>query len=183
MRTLIALLLLAPLATQAQVFKCKDASGKTQYQDRPCSGAQKSAAFNSSAGNITGTAPQSEYQTRPDFDPNTAIAEDESFEENAREQDAQASDASSAKRMVPAEKCYTGVWKNRTWGCPFKREETAEEARSRLARANASASQGTQVIFDQYGRPYTDFGNGAPLIDQRTGKPCLRTGGPNIRCD
>lgn len=55
MRHFIALGLLLPLmSAQAAVYKCKDAAGKMQYQDRPCSGAQKPAAFNSSARNITG---------------------------------------------------------------------------------------------------------------------------------
>ena len=55
MRYVITLALLLPLIpAQAAVYKCKNAAGAIDYQDRPCSGAQKAAGFNSSANNITG---------------------------------------------------------------------------------------------------------------------------------
>lgn len=50
--------------------------------------------------------------------------------------------------------------------------------------AGAPAQRLPQTVTDQHGRPYLDLGNGAPLIDQRTGRPCHTDGAGNIlRCD
>ncbi|WP_028081156.1 hypothetical protein [Solimonas soli] len=50
-------------------------------------------------------------------------------------------------------------------------------------RRHRQEKSGPTTRFDQYGNPYTDFNNGAPVIDQRTGRPCTNLGGNNIRCD
>jgi len=48
---------------------------------------------------------------------------------------------------------------------------------------NHGGSHGPTTRFDQYGNTYTDFGNGAPVINQQTGRPCTSLGGNNVRCD
>lgn len=197
---------LLAVPAEAAVYKCKDAAGASHYQDRPCSDGKKPAAFNSSAQSITGTDSQSVYQAGAELDaraPAAAPRRSASASGPGEPSMGGSNPLDAHRREIPAEKCYSGVWKNRTWGCPFKRDETDKEVEARLGREAARSSveedfpsaapprpgpprklksdpSGSGIIKDTAGDRYKVDGVGR-LINRRTGQFCEQQGG-NVVC-
>lgn len=211
-RTIAAVLLLAPMASYAGVYKCKDEKGAMHYQDRPCSGGKKAAAFNSSARNITGIDSEAFHREAEGY-LGAANAKKVEAESKRNSYDPDDDVVAIAEYQRERDRLDSLIRRSRDGGLPSSgkfrpRGETEHQSLVRarrnleareMARKNGTTyvpeaapavapilppiHQGPTTRFDQYGNPYTDFNNGAPLINQQTGRPCHRTGGPNVRCE
>ncbi|MFC4252845.1 DUF4124 domain-containing protein [Sinimarinibacterium flocculans] len=195
MRLAISLLLSLLAGTaSAQVFKCVDSAGKVSYQDRTCSGDQKEAPRNPNGGGFVASKPGA----GPTWQDNVGGVLEQRETERARaraEQRAAFEDGDKrlADSRVPIDpelqrKCELerrSIDRGRrgTPSCDQLDRMYGIQKPAKIFIHGDTVHRGPVTKFDQYGNPYTDFGNGAPLIDHRTGRPCTNLGGGNISCD
>ncbi|MEW6169272.1 MAG: DUF4124 domain-containing protein [Pseudomonadota bacterium] len=194
MRTFVLIVLL--LCTQtaaAEVHKCVDGAGKLSYQDHPCRTDQKPAAANPKAG-VVMSKPSSggtwqenvgDYLESREAERQRARAEQQA----AFERENEAFDRSRVpidpelQRKCELERRSIDRARRGTPSCDQLDRLYGIQKPAKIFVNGGRASRGATTRFDQYGNSYTDFNNGGPLIDQRTGRPCTDLGGGNIRCD
>lgn len=187
---LAAVVLFSSAASAQSIYKCQDADGKTRLTDRPCTGGQELTTLPRS-GSDQGLA---------DWERGAKWVEDNEQRRQAtadrrREQAAPPNNSGlkgpqlskteleSLQRSCDIQRGSLARDRNGTPACDQLDRIYGVQKPAKIIVHNDGGSGGPTTRFDQYGNPYTDFNNGSPVINQRTGRPCTNLGGNNIRCD
>ena len=158
---IIAVVVFASAVSAQGLNKCRNADGTLVFQQSACGGSQRPEAWTGNGGSATIDSRESNRNNNAFL----RMRESEQLETRERKQtDFEKGNAERAREQARS--------------APVGVDPEASARRKRMGVQNAPTTR-----FDQYGNAYTDFHNGVPLINQRTGRPCVSLGGNSIKCD